>query len=106
MRIDASDIARARKEVLRRAILLLLDAGRPIATSRTLLHRAIDGAQEIGSVDLREIAAEIDYLKGKDLVRYPEDSDKLVQLTPTGVDVIEGTVPTPVGIAKVHTTEG
>ena len=106
MRMTQSDIARARKEVLRRAILLVLEAGRPIATSRSLIHRAINGAHEIGVATPREIAAEIDYLKGKDLVRYPDDSDQHVQLTPTGIDVIDGTIATPPGIATVHTMEG
>ena len=101
-----ADLARARRETLRRAILLVVEAGRPIATSRTLIHQAINGTYEFSTVSMREIAAEIDYLNGKDLIRYPEDSEQHVQLTPTGVDVIEGTVPTPKGIATVHTMEG
>lgn len=103
--LKKTDIQRARRESLRRAILIVANTGRPLATSRELLLDTLVNTREFGPLSMRELVSEIDYLTGKDLLRDPDGSGSHIQITPTGIDVVEGATPTPTGIADMHSAE-
>lgn len=104
-----AQIDRVRRESLRRAIMIVMDSARPIPPSLRLIHDVIDQTQEYGHVTMREIETHLDYLRGKGIVRFPDEDiseipmARTAQLTPYGIDIIEGAKKMPPGIAPIPT---
>ena len=94
------DLVRAEREEMRWRILRVLDAGRPLAVSETVVLRALgDAALAASPAALRR---ELDYLRDKGLIELSGEDGPVwaAALTGAGVDVIEYAAPAPVGVAR------
>jgi hypothetical protein len=94
------DIEQARREAARWIILRILDAGRPIGVSDTIMARILEGERLPAA--RRELRRECDYLHGLGLIEV-EDEDEgffAARLTAAGIDVVEYASPAPAGIAR------
>lgn len=94
------DLEKANREETRWRILRVLDAGRPVAVSETVIYRALhDASLPISPAQLRR---ELDYLRDKELVELTGEDGPVWAgaLTGLGVDVVEYTVAAPAGIAR------
>lgn len=96
-----TDLERHRREGLRADILLVLNVARPTGASEQLVARTLgDSYDDVGPSELRR---ELDYLARKDLVAIPQrDPIWKAELTPKGVDVVEGAADTPNGISELR----
>ncbi|WP_339860414.1 cytoplasmic protein [Thalassospira alkalitolerans] len=94
------DLEKAQREETRWRILRVLDAGRPMAVSETVVFRALgDASLPISPNVLRR---ELDYLRDKKLINIAGEDGPVwsAELTGNGVDVVEYTVASPPGIAR------
>lgn len=94
------DLERAQREELRWRILKTLDAGRPLPVAETIILRTLQDIQLPATP--HGLRRELDYLAGRDLVSI-EGQDGPVwtaELTRTGVDLVEYTIPCEPGIAR------
>lgn len=95
------DLERAQREEVRWRILRILDAGRPLPVSETIILRALsDAALRLTPSGIRK---ELDYLENRKLVEIHGRSAEPVwsaELTSLGVDVVEYTLPCNPGIAR------
>jgi hypothetical protein len=96
MQVD--DLEKSRVEYIRWRILRILDVGRPQKVAIELIGIALNDIQMTCSP--AELLKQIDYLEQKNLVKTDTVKRvKLASLTACGIDVVESTVPCPVGIA-------
>ena len=95
--MDAMNLEQKQREEAR---LRVLDAGRPIAVSETIVWRVL--ADINLALTLNALRRELSYLRDRGLVEIEgEDNDTwYARLTASGVDVVEYTAPAPPGIAR------
>lgn len=94
------DMEKALREEARWRILRALDAGRPRPVSETIILRTLQDIElPITPSGLRR---ELDYLRDRKLVQINGEDEPTwtAELTRTGVDVVEYTVPCDPGIAR------
>lgn len=96
-----TDLEKHRREGLRADILLVLNVARPHGANEKLIARTLgDSYDDVGPSELRR---ELDYLERKGLVTIPQhDPLWKAELTPNGVDVVEGAADTPPGISELR----
>lgn len=94
------DIERANREEIRWRILRVLDAGRPVPTSETIVLRALhDVRLTVTPAGLRR---ELGYLDQRELIRI-HDRDEATwsaELTRHGIDFVECSIDAQPGIAR------
>lgn len=94
------DLETAMREEARWRILRCLDAGRPLPVSETIIYRVL------GDINLQitphGVRRELDYLEERELIRVSDKETPTwsAELTRTGIDVVEYTVPCDPGIAR------
>jgi hypothetical protein len=94
------DLEQKQREEARWRILRVLDAGRPIAVSESIVWRVLHDIRLPMSVT--SVRREIDYLSDLGLIEIEgEDSETwFAKLTAQGVDVVEYTLAAPAGVAR------
>jgi hypothetical protein len=94
------DFEQKQREEARWRILRVLDAGRPIAVSESIVWRVLHDIRLPMSVN--GVRREIAYLRDSALVEIDgETSDSwFAKLTAHGVDVVEYTLDAPAGVAR------
>lgn len=94
------DIEKARRENLRWFVLLTLNSARPLGASEMVILSTVQGI--IVDATSREIRNELDYLYHRDLITIVRRDTPVwhANLTRTGIDVVEYTVPCEPGIAR------
>lgn len=97
---DALNLEQKQREEARWRILRVLDAGRPIAVSETIVWRVLTDVKL--PLSLTAVRRELGYLRDCGLAEIEsEDSDTwLARLTAAGVDVVEYNATAPPGIAR------
>ncbi len=98
--MDAMNLEQKQREEARWRVLRVLDAGRPIAVSETIVWRVLADIKL--ALTLNALRRELSYLRDRGLVEIEgEDHDTwYARLTASGVDVVEYTAPAPPGIAR------
>lgn len=94
------DLETAMREEARWRILRALDAGRPSPVSETLILRILnDNELRLSPAEVRR---ELDYLEHRELLAVRDRGAPVwsAELTRTGIDVVEYTVPCNPGIAR------
>lgn len=94
------DLEKAQREETRWRILRVLDAGRPLPVSETVIYRALaDASLQMSPNHLRR---ELDYLRDKKLIELQGEDGPVwsASLTGDGVDVVEYTIAAPAGVAR------
>jgi hypothetical protein len=94
------DLEQKQREEARWRILRVLDAGRPIAVSENIVWRVLHDIRLPMSVN--SVRREMDYLRNLNLIEVEGESTEtwFLKLTARGVDVVEYTAASPVGIAR------
>src|SRR5579863_2396113 len=94
------NLEQKQREEARWRILRVLDAGRPIAVSESIIWRVLHDIRLPMSV--ATVRREIDYLRDLGLVEIEgEDTETwYAKLTARGVDVVEYTSAAPAGVAR------
>lgn len=95
------NLSRIHREMARWRIMVALNASRPVAASVHLLWQIVADLKL--PLTVKDVRAELDYLEGKHLVSIDgRDTarDWEAELTATGIDVVEYTVPAPAGILR------
>ena len=94
------DFEKLSMEEARWRILRVLDAGRPLPVSETLIFRAMYDVSL--PITPREIRRELDYLESLGLVLIEERDcpEWVARLTADGIDVVEYSVDAPAGIHR------
>ncbi len=92
------DIERARREEARWRIMIILNSGRPIGASESLIFSILDDLKMLRTP--QNIRRELDYLRDKNLVELETGNVWQAKLTAHGIDVVEYTVSCPAGIAR------
>ena len=103
--MTAQQIARIRRESMRRAIMVVGYNMRPADTAVRFVQSVLNQTQEYGMVHASELTNHVDYLLGKGLLERIEDQGPIklwenVRLTPAGIDYMEGVTPAPDGVAS------
>jgi len=94
------DLEKLRREEVRWRVLRVLDAGRPMPVSETLLLTALtDIKLELTPHELRR---EMDYLRDRGTIEILGEDGSVwsANLTRLGVDLVEYTIPCEPGIAR------
>jgi hypothetical protein len=94
------DLEQRQREEARWRILRVLDAGRPIAVSESIVMRVLADVQlPLGPAGVRR---ELSYLRDLKLTELDNEDGEtwFARLTPAGVDVVEYTIAAPPGIAR------
>jgi hypothetical protein len=94
------DLSQKQREEARWRILRILDAGRPIGVSESIILRVLDDVRlPIGPVGVRR---ELDYLRDLRLAEIGDEDGEgwVAKLTASGVDLVEYTVQAPPGVAR------
>lgn len=94
------DLEQKQREEARWRILRVLDAGRPIAVSETIVWRVLHDIRLPMSVN--SVRREISYLRDLTLLEIEGEGTEtwFAKLTAQGVDVVEYTVNAPAGVAR------
>jgi hypothetical protein len=94
------DLEQKQREEARWRILRVLDAGRPIAVSETIVWRVLHDIRLPMSVN--SVRREITYLRDLALLEIEGEGTEIwfAKLTAQGVDVVEYTVNAPAGVAR------
>lgn len=94
------DLEKAQREETRWRIMRILDAGRPLAVSETVIFRALADASLPVSPNM--LRRELDYLRDKGVLSLSGEDSPVwnAELTGDGVDIVEYSVPAPAGIAR------
>ena len=97
------ELTRIQREIARRRILQILQAGQPVGVNLAVIELALSDAKL--KLDTTQLRVELDYLEEKGLLkiergRYFGENEIAARLTPAGVDVVEGAVDCPAGIAR------
>lgn len=97
---DGLDFEQKQREEARWRILRVLDAGRPISVSETIVWRVLADIKLPFS--LHQVRRELTYLRGLELVEIEgEDGPTwFATLTAKGVDVVEYVAVAPAGISR------
>lgn len=87
------------REEIRWRILKSLDISRPLPLTARILQIVLDDINL--TVTMRDLNRETDYLRAKGLLMREETKKQqfLFTLTSQGVDLLEGNIPCPAGIA-------
>jgi predicted ArsR family transcriptional regulator len=98
--MDAMNLEQRQREEARWRILRVLDAGRPIAVSETIVWRVLTDIKL--SITSNALRRELSYLRDRGLVEVEGENEETwyARLTASGVDVVEYTAPAPPGIAR------
>ena len=97
---DGLDLEQRQREEARWRILRVIDAGRPIAVSESIVLRVLaDVRLPLGPAGVRR---ELDYLRNLGLVEIEEEEGEtwFARLSAAGVDVVEYTIKAPPGVAR------
>jgi hypothetical protein len=94
------DLEQKQREEARWRILRVLDAGRPIAVSETIVWRVLHDIRLPMSVN--SVRREITYLRDLALLEIEGEGTEIwfAKLTAQGVDVVEYTGNAPAGVAR------
>ena len=94
------DLQRHQRQEARWRILRVLDSGRPIKSSETLIGSVLHDLDL--PISPSQIRRELRYLAGKGLVTLFKTSEPtwMAELTSEGIDVVEYTADCPAGIAR------
>jgi hypothetical protein len=94
------DLEQKQRDEARWRILRVLDAGRPISVSETIIWRVLHDIRLPMSIN--SVRRELFYLRDLGLIVVEGDDTEiwLARLTARGVDVVEYTIEAPVGIAR------
>jgi hypothetical protein len=94
------DLEQKQREEARWRILRVLDAGRPIAVSESIVWRVLHDIRLPMSVN--SVRREISYLRDLTLIEIEGEGTEIwfAKLTAQGVDVVEYTVNAPAGVAR------
>ena len=94
------DLEQKQREEARWRILRVLDAGRPIAVSETIVWRVLHDIRLPMSVN--SVRREITYLRDLALLEIEGEGTEIwfAKLTAQGVDVVEYTANAPAGVAR------
>jgi hypothetical protein len=94
------DLEQKQRDEARWRILRVLDAGRPISVSETIVWRVLHDIRLPMSIN--GVRRELFYLRDLGLIVIEGDDTEiwLARLTARGVDVVEYTIEAPVGIAR------
>lgn len=95
-----AEIERAQRETMRWRVLKILDAGRPVAMSESIVLTALSDAKF--QVTLVALRRELDYLENRKLIEITgrDTSTWSAELTHYGVDLVEYAIPCNPGIAR------
>ena len=95
-----SDMEMSRIEVERRMVLLVLEASSPVGSSEDMILNAL--RRHRYPTIPSEVKKYLDYLEQKGLAQIEDRDADLwhATITATGVDVLQGVVKTPHGIAR------
>jgi hypothetical protein len=98
--MDAMNLEQRQREEARWRILRVLDAGRPIAVSETIVWRVLTDVKL--SMTVNALRRELSYLRDRGLLEIEGEHEETWygRLTASGVDVVEYTAPAPPGIAR------
>jgi hypothetical protein len=98
--MNAINLEQKQREEARWRILRVLDAGRPIAVSETIVWRVLADLKL--ALTLNALRRELSYLRDLGLIEIDGEEDETWygKLTAQGVDVVEYTTPAPAGIAR------
>lgn len=99
--MNAIDLDKQRRELLRWHILLVLNVARPIGASEDLILAAVNDMK--AQVTQHELRRELDYLEERELLKITGKGTAAgwhAELTRTGIDVAEYTVECDPGIAR------
>jgi hypothetical protein len=98
--MDAMNLEQRQREEARWRILRVLDAGRPIGVSETIVWRVLADIKL--AITLNALRRELTYLRDRGLLEIEGEDNETwyARLTASGVDVVEYTSPAPVGIAR------
>lgn len=98
--MNAVDIEKAEREVMRWRILQVLNAGRPMPVSEMIVLRALHDSHQ--PVTASKVRIELDYLSDRKLVTITGLNSPVwsAELTRLGVDLVEYTVDCDPGIAR------
>lgn len=94
------DLERAQREEARWRILRVLDAGRPLPVSESVIWRVL---QDINlPITPHGLRRELDYLRDRKLITVMDEDQPTwsAELTRYGVDIVEYTIPCEAGIAR------
>jgi hypothetical protein len=97
---NGMDLNQKQREEARWRILRILDAGRPIGVSESIILRVLDDVRlPMGPTGVRR---ELDYLRDLGLADIEEEDGEgwIGKLTASGVDLVEYTVQAPPGVAR------
>ncbi len=94
----ALSIANFRQQEMRWRILRILNISRPIGVSESLINMVLN--DQNFNAGLSELRRELDYLEKKQLVKILTYPTWIIELTATGIDVVEGNVECPAGITR------
>jgi hypothetical protein len=99
-KMDPIDLEQKHREEARWRILRVLDAGRPIAVSETIVWRVLADIKL--PLTLNTLRRELSYLKDLGLLELEGEENETwyARLTAAGVDVVEYTTTAPAGIAR------
>ncbi|HEY1851562.1 MAG TPA: hypothetical protein VGG60_11100 [Candidatus Binataceae bacterium] len=94
------DLEQKQREEARWRILRVLDAGRPIAVSESIVWRVLHDIRLPMSVN--SVRREITYLRDLALLEIEGEGTEVwfAKLTAQGVDVVEYTLDAPAGVAR------
>ncbi len=97
---DHIDLDQKQREAARWRMLRVLDAGRPIGVSETVIWSVLNDLNLPFS--LNQMRRELTYLRDLGLVEIMNEDTETwsAKLMPDGVNVVEYTVPAPPGIAR------
>lgn len=93
-----SDLELTRRRDARWRILKVLDAGRPVAVSKTLLRTALDDQSLM--LSNKEMDREIQYLQERGYCLVEDDRGQLLKLTSEAIDLLEYNVDCPRSIGR------
>lgn len=94
------DLEQKQREEARWRIMRVLDAGRPIAVSESIIWRVLNDIKLPFS--LTSVRRELDYLRNLGMIEIEGENSGTwyAKLTAHGVDVVEYTVAAPPGVAR------
>jgi len=98
--MDSLDLEQKQREEARWRIMLVLDAGRPIPVSETIIWRVVSETHL--RLSPNGVRRELTYLRDLHLVEIEGEGGEswFAKLTAAGVDVVEYTAAAPAGIAR------
>ena len=99
---NGTELEQKEREEARWRILRVLDAGRPIGVNGRIVWRVLyDVKHAKASLSLMQVRRELEYLQDLGLAQLEDvDTETWAKLTAHGVDVVEYTVDSPLGIAR------